>query len=138
MSVTRSFAALALGCLTATLAADAAAAAQRNRTTEAYRAAQAISYQLASKRAVGYFVRQNGACHVTLMIAEAVDPDVAQSTSAARLSLAMMPGQKASLASEEGESLELTCGSGAETVLVTLPLAERSYARAPGADPVSE
>jgi hypothetical protein len=37
-----------------------------------------------------------------------------------------MPGQSASLASEEGESLELTCGSGAETVLVKLASAERS------------
>ena len=136
MFATRTFAALAFGCLTTSLAVDAAEA-HRNRT-ETFRSAQAISYQLGSKRAIGYFVRVDGACQVTLMIAEAVDPDVAQPTSAARLSLAMMPGQKAGLASEEGEALELTCGSGAETVLVTLPSAERSYARAPGANPVSE
>jgi hypothetical protein len=133
--MTRSFAALALAGLTTTLAVDAADA-HRNRT-DTFRSAQAISYQLGSKRAIGYFVRVEGACQVTLMIAEAIDPDVAQPTSAAKLSLAMMPGQKAGLASEEGE-LELTCGSGAETVLVTLPLPERSFARAPGAHSVSE
>jgi hypothetical protein len=133
--LTRSFAALALACVTTTVAVDAADA-HRNRT-DTFRSAQAISYQLGSKRAIGYFVRVDGKCQVTLMIAEAVDPDVAQPTSAAKLSLAMMPGQKAGLASEEGE-LELTCGSGAESVLVTLPLPERSFARAPGAHPVSE
>jgi hypothetical protein len=128
--LTRSFAALALACVTTTVAVDAADA-HRNRT-DTFRSAQAISYQLGSKRAVGYFVRVDGACQVTLMIAEAIDPELAQPTSAARLSLAMMPGQKAALASEEGESLELTCGSGAETVLVTRASAERSFARAPG------
>jgi hypothetical protein len=133
--LTRLFAALALACVTTTVAVDAADA-HRNRT-DTFRSAQAISYQLGSKRAIGYFVRVDGKCQVTLMIAEAVDPDVAQPTSAAKLSLAMTPGQKAGLASEEGE-LELTCGSGAESVLVTLPLPERSFARAPGAHPVSE
>jgi hypothetical protein len=136
MVSTRSLAALTLGCLATTVALDAAAD-YRNITSETFRSAQAISYQLGSKRAIGYFVRVDGACQVTLMIAEAVDPDVAPPTSAAKLSLAMMPGQKAGLASQEGE-VELTCGSGAETVLVTLPLPERSFARAPGAHPVSE
>jgi hypothetical protein len=124
MFATRSFA-LTLGCLAATLAVDAGAA-HRNLVTETFRSAQAISYQLGSKRAIGYFLRQDGACQVTLMIAEAIDPDVAQPTSAARLNLSMMPGQSAALASEEGELLELTCGSGAETVLVKLASAERS------------
>jgi hypothetical protein len=130
MFTIRSFAAFAFALLTTTPAADATAA-HRN-LADTFVSAQAISYQLGSKRAVGYFVRVDGACQVTLMIAEAIDPELAQPTSAARLSLAMMPGQKAALASEEGESLELTCGSGAETVLVTRASAERSFARAPG------
>jgi hypothetical protein len=125
MFVTRSFAALMLACLATTFAVDAAAA-HRNLVSETFRSAQAISYQLGSKRAIGYFVREDGACQVTLMIAEAIDPDLAQPTSAARLNFSMMPGQSASLASEEGESLELTCGIGAETVLVKLASAERS------------
>jgi hypothetical protein len=41
------------------------------------------------------------------MIAETVDPDQARPSSAARLSLAMLPGQSAALASEEGTSMEL-------------------------------
>jgi hypothetical protein len=125
MFSTRSLAALTLGCVATTLAVDAAAA-HRDITSATFRSTQAISYQLGSKRAIGYFVRVDGACQVTLMIAEAVDPDVAQPTSAARLNLSMLPGQSAALASEEGESMELTCGSGAETVLVKLASAERS------------
>ncbi|WP_334389542.1 hypothetical protein [Bradyrhizobium sp. AZCC 2262] len=79
---------------------------------------EGISYQLGSKRAVGYFEPRNGKCQVTLMIAEAVDPDQAQPSSAARLSLPMQPGESAALASEEGRSIELTCGAGAQTVAV--------------------
>jgi hypothetical protein len=77
-----------------------------------------ISYQLGSKRAVGYFEPRNGRCRLTLMIAEAVDPDEAQPSSAARLSLPMQPGESIALTSEEGQSIELTCGAGAQTVAV--------------------
>ena len=113
----RSAGALALGCL-ATAFLVGAAAARQNPASEVYRATQAISYELGSKRAVGYFVTRDGVCQLTLMIAEAVDPDIASPTSAARLNLAILPGQTAALASEEGESVMLTCGSGGETMVV--------------------
>jgi hypothetical protein len=79
---------------------------------------EGISYHLGSKRAVGYFEPRNGECQVTLMIAEAVDSDQARPSSAARLLLPIRPGGRASLASEEGRSIELTCGEGAQTVAV--------------------
>ena len=69
---------------------------------------------------MGYFGAPHGKCLVTLMIAETVDPDQARPSSAARLSLAMLPGQSAALASEEGTSMQLTCGAGAETVAIKL------------------
>lgn len=81
-----------------------------------YRPAEAIHYVLGSKRAVGYFVGQKGECRVTLMIAEAVDPDAATPTSAARLRLAMLPGQSASFGSADGGDVMLTCGARAETI----------------------
>jgi hypothetical protein len=109
--------ALALGAVAA-IAAATPASARRNPGSEIYRSAQAISYELGSKRAVGYFVSHNGACQLTLMIAEAVDVDIAPSTSAARLSLSMLPGQSTALASVEGHSLALTCGAGGETMTV--------------------
>ena len=117
MLSTRTIAALALGSLVA-CAFAIPAAAHRNPASEIYRSAQAISYQLGSKRAVGYFLSHNGACQLTLMVAEAVDVEVAEPTSAAKLSVAILPGQSASLASEEGESMVLTCGGSAETLTV--------------------
>jgi hypothetical protein len=83
-----------------------------------FRVMEAMSYEIGSKRAVGYFQKSDGKCQLVLMIAEAVDPDVAKPGSAARLSLAMMPGQSASLASEEGQSMVVTCGADAESMEV--------------------
>ena len=117
MLSTRTIAALALGSLVA-CAIAVPAAAHRNPASEIYRSAQSISYQLGSKRAVGYFLTHNGACQLTLMIAEAVDVDVAEPTNAAKLNVAILPGQSAALASEEGEAMLLTCGGNAETLMV--------------------
>jgi hypothetical protein len=79
---------------------------------------EAISYELGSKRAIGYFEPRDGRCQVTLMIAEAFDPDKAQPPSATRLSLPILPGESAGLASDEGRAIKLTCGAGAQTVVV--------------------
>jgi hypothetical protein len=83
-----------------------------------YAPMQSISYVVGSKSAIGYFVQEKGACRVVLMVAENVDPDVASAPSAARLRVALQPGQGAGLDSDEGRSLELTCGSGAASLTV--------------------
>jgi hypothetical protein len=80
---------------------------------------EAISYELGSKRAIGYFEPRDGMCQVTLMIAEAVAPDKTPPLSATRLSLPILPGESAGLASEEGRAIKLTCGAGAQTVVVS-------------------
>jgi hypothetical protein len=83
-----------------------------------FRPMQALSYELGSKRAIGYFLTVGGKCQLTLMIAESVDPDVAKPTSAARLNVAMLPGQSTALASEEGQAMTITCGTDAEVLEV--------------------
>lgn len=88
-------------------------------TTTTYKANYALTYELGSKRAIGYFTRANGECRVTLMIAEAIDPDVAMPPSAARLTMSMRPGQSAGLGSVESEQITLTCGADAETMQVS-------------------
>ena len=103
-----------------------AGAATDTRLTKTFGVMESMSYVLGSKRAIGYFLHANGRCQVTLMIAEAVDPTIATAPSAAKLSLAMIPGQKADLLTEEGESIALTCGAGAQTVEVTRVTAPRS------------
>ena len=110
--------ALTTGSMLAIAGAGGPAANQDPHGIATFRPVEWISYQLVSKRAVGYFEPRDRECLVTLMIAETVDADQARPSSAARLSLAMLPGQSAALASEEGTSMELTCGAGAETVAV--------------------
>ena len=63
-------------------------------------------------------MRENGACSVILMIAEKIDPETATPVSAARVRLMLQPGEVAGLDSEEGRSLNFTCGGSAATLLV--------------------
>jgi hypothetical protein len=83
-----------------------------------YRPIQSISYEFGSKRMSGYFVAQDAACLVTLMISETGDPELEQPLSAARVRLQLHPGQMAGLDSEEGRSLNFTCGDNAAVLLV--------------------
>jgi hypothetical protein len=75
---------------------------------------QSISYEFGSKSMSGYFVQQSTTCVVMLMISDKSDP----AASPARVRLALVPGQIAGLDSEEGRSLNVTCGTGATTLLV--------------------
>jgi hypothetical protein len=79
---------------------------------------QSISYEFGSKAMSGYFVPQGSVCLVTLMIIEKNDPDRLSPTTAARVRLMLEPGQVAGLDSEEGRSLNFTCGDDAKTLVV--------------------
>lgn len=94
--------------------------------TATFKAQHALSYVIGSKRAVGYFMTVSGECRVTLMIAEAVDPDVSPTVSAARVTMSIRPGQSAAVSSVEAESITLTCGAGAETIQVAYAAPTRS------------
>jgi hypothetical protein len=107
---------LASGCIVAAVSTGVASA--RMGGPEVFRATQALSYVVGSKRAIGYFQSVSGQCQLTLMIAEATDPDAGQAPSAARLSFGMAPGQSVALGSAEGESIVATCGAGGETLEV--------------------
>ena len=82
-------------------------------------ATEVISHVLGSKQAVGYFLTVKGQCALTLMVAEAIDPDRDVPGSAARLRFALHPGEHAALAIEEGREMVLVCGAGAATIEVT-------------------
>ena len=79
---------------------------------------ESIRYDFGSKSMSGYFVEQAGACHVMLMVFETTDPDKSPPPSATRVRLVLLPGQIAGLDSEEGRSLNFTCGEGGTTLLV--------------------
>jgi len=82
---------------------------------------QSISYEFGSKTMSGYFVQQAATCFVALMVIEKSDPEAPSPASVAtRVRLVLYPGQIAGLDSEEGRSVNLTCGEGAATMLLTV------------------
>ena len=83
-----------------------------------YKPMQSISHDLGSKSAIGYFLRESGECRIVLMIAEKADPEAGPVPSAARLRLALRPGQGAGLDSADGRSIDLACGDEAATLTV--------------------
>jgi hypothetical protein len=101
------------------LVASAASAQSQSVKSEAkYAPIQSVRYDFGSKSMSGYFVDQAKRCVVMLMVSEKPDPDAASSTSATRVRLVLNPGQTAGLDSEEGRSLNFTCGEGATALVV--------------------
>ena len=83
-----------------------------------YAPIQSISYDFGSKSMSGYFVEQAARCVVMLMVYEKTDADAAPSSTATRVRLVLNPGQTAGLDSDEGRSLNFTCGGAATALLV--------------------
>jgi hypothetical protein len=106
---------IASAAAVATVASSASMALAGGTT---YVPMQAISHDLGSKAAIGYFVSESGACQVVMMIGEKGDAEAASMSSAARLRLTLLPGQRAGVDSEEGRSIDLTCGEAANTLIV--------------------
>jgi hypothetical protein len=89
-----------------------------NEGNARYLPIQSISYEFGSKAMRGYFVQQGSVCVVTLMISERSDLDSPSPSTATRLRLMLDPGQIAGLDSEEGRSLNFTCGEDAAMLIV--------------------
>ena len=90
-----------------------------------YAPIQIISYDFGSKSMSGYFTEQASKCLVTLMVSEKADPDAAPPATAARVRLVLSPGQMAGLDSEQGRSLNFTCGEGATALIVDVGETEK-------------
>ena len=110
---------LAIGALVLSARTAMVRAVSSAARTETYHATEVISHVLGSKQAVGYFQTVKGQCELTLMVAEAIDPDRDVPGSAARLRFTLHPGEQAALATEEGREMVLVCGAGAATIEVT-------------------
>ncbi len=105
-------------CLWAAAPTASAGSASTVEDKAIFAPVQSIRYDFGSKSMSGYFVEQASACHVMLMVSEATDPDKSQPPSGTRVRLVLAPGQIAGLDSEEGRSLNITCGEGGKTLLV--------------------
>lgn len=107
-----------IACLWASAPAASAGSPSAVEDKAVFAPIESIRYDFGSKSMSGYFVEQEGACHVMLMVSETTDPDKSQPASATRVRLVLSPGQIAGLDSEEGRSLNFTCGEGGTTLLV--------------------
>ena len=100
------------------LASAASAQSQSVKSEAKYAPIQSVRYDFGSKSMSGYFVDQAKRCVVMLMVTEKRDPDTDSSNTATRVRLVLNPGQTAGLDSEEGRSLNFTCGEGATALVV--------------------
>jgi hypothetical protein len=107
------------GTVGISLWASAVSAQSQTVKSEAkYAPIQSVRYDFGSKSMSGYFVDQAKRCVVMLMVSEKGYLDTVPSTRATRVRLVLNPGQTAGLDSEEGRSLNFTCGEGATALLV--------------------
>ncbi len=113
-----SFVAVASALSFAPWVAIAMSQPQKFVETATYSPLKSISYEFGSKFMSGYFVEESGRCFITLMVIEKSKPDEPLPLTAARVRLALEPSQIAGLDSEEGQSINVTCGDNAKTVLV--------------------
>ena len=73
---------------------------------------QGVSFDIGTKRAVSYFLSDNGACKLTLTLAEVVQDDEVNGPTAARMTVAVEVGKVAHFDTAEGKSLEFKCQAG--------------------------
>jgi hypothetical protein len=99
-------------------ASAASAQSQAINDKAKYRPIQSIRYDFGSKSTSGYFAEQAAKCVVMLMVYEKHDPNSDAPTSATRVRLVLNPEETAGLDSEEGRSLNFTCGDRATALLV--------------------
>jgi|ERR1700722_6182966 hypothetical protein len=99
-------------------ASAASAQSQAVKHMAKYAPNESISYDFGSKSTSGYFVEQAARCVVMLMLSEKRDPDADSLGAATRVRLVLNPGQTAGFDSEEGRSLNFTCGERATALLV--------------------
>lgn len=107
-----------LGVSIATASGIALARDGHHKAAAVFGPAQGISFDVGSKRAIGYYTAANGRCSLTLMLAEAPDADGFASQSAARFKVSVQQGGLARVDTAEGKSLEFGCGPSAAQMTV--------------------
>jgi len=96
--------------------------AQDVLSADVLKANQASYVDLGSKKALGYYGKRNGKCDLTVMVIEdapGFKPVSGRSdASAARLRVAINPGNTARIESDNGRSVAFFCNSGARRLTV--------------------
>jgi hypothetical protein len=86
-----------------------------------------ISFGVGSKRVVGYFVAAANACNLTLMLGDSMASDEVPTSSPMRILQTIAPNSMARVDTNEGESFEFSCKSGATAMTVRMLTAVAAY-----------
>ena len=90
----------------------------RSRTSADERPLQGVSFDIGTKRAVSYFLSDDHACKLTLMLAELVNDDESNGLAATRVTVAVEVDKAAHLDTAEGKSLEFKCQPGGQEMSI--------------------
>lgn len=85
-----------------------------------------VSFDVGAKHAVGYFVGQNGACAVTLVVADVLTDENAVPAAGARVSVSVADGKSVRLDTAMGKSLDFACTANA-TAMTVRPVAQVAW-----------
>lgn len=105
---------------TAVCLASAAAFAESAKTVDLV-PAKGVSFDIGSKHAMTLFTPENGACHLTVVIAEQPDMDGMAGHTASRMKVVVQPGTPARVETAEGKALVFNCAPDAKTMKVEVP-----------------
>jgi len=103
---------------TACLFTSSSTASTEAAMSARYGVLQNFSHEFGSKFASGYFVREVDRCLITFKIAIKGATDSQSVETVAHIRFDLNPGQVLGLDSEEGQSLNLTCGANAAALTV--------------------
>jgi hypothetical protein len=84
-----------------------------------------VSLEVGGKHAVGYFEAKNNACHLTVVVADAMGGETGLDSPGTRFVVPIIPGSGVQVDASAGQSAEFFCGPGAERMTA------RVYDRAP-------
>lgn len=80
---------------------------------------KAIALTVGAKRAVGYYTVNNGACSLTLAVADAYSEATSASPSEpVRVNMSVLEGSSARMETFGGQALSFSCANGASTMMV--------------------
>jgi hypothetical protein len=114
-AITRSVGVAAVLALSALVGAGAAVS---DASTTSFKPLQGVSLHLGSKHAIGYFVKSEGVCQLTLVVGEEPVGDVVPTLTPARFSAAIDAGRSARFDTGEGTVLQFGCAPSATAMTV--------------------
>jgi ABC-type sugar transport system substrate-binding protein len=80
-----------------------------------------VSFYMGSKHGITLFTPDNGACALTVTIAENPDQEGMASATASRVKMAVVPGRPARVETAEGQALVFACNPDAQSMKLDMP-----------------